>query len=282
MNFYACIVVVSYRRLIKLQKVNDVWNSTTQSYSYKKQWTCEINIENENVVKSNMYKVCFRRIPTRTNSDGSFIYDSHYGHSYYDDVIKPINSKQIVGIKSDKFFDESYLKFHMKVTIFFCDLTQDVKLSKEMVWPPCWFNSVKTLDFINDDLADFTYVVQGKEFKVHKIILSLASPVFHGTFTCGLGETAENMATIEDCEPEMFQHFLHYIYKGILPEDLHETALELYKLAHVYQIESLQNICYHHIMNTKLTEENSVELYEAAIVYHLEKLKTSCWSYIKL
>lgn len=192
------------------------------------------------------------------------------------------STQSIVGIKSDKFFDESYLKFHMKVTIFFCDLTQDVKLSKEMVWPPCWFNSVKTLDSINDDLADFTYVVQGKEFKVHKIILSLASPVFHGTFTCGLGETAENMATIEDCEPEMFQHFLHYIYKGILPEDLHETALELYKLAHVYQIESLQNICYHHIMNTKLNEENSVELYEASIVYDLEKLKTSCWSYIKL
>lgn len=131
-------------------------------------------------------------------------------------------------------------------------------------------------------MADLTYVVQGKEFKVHKLILSLASPVFRSTFTCGLDETAKSSAKIEDCDQEMFQHFLRFIYKGILPENLHETALELYKLAHVYQTELLQNICYHHIMDTNITEENAIELYESAIVYDLQKLKTSCWDYIKL
>lgn len=179
------------------------------------------------------------------------------------------------------FRDLPLYEFHVKVTIYFVGLSNAEKTLKQMAVAPCWMGDIKSL-IDSSDMTDFIYNVNGKEFKVHKLILSLASPVFRSTFTCGLDETKNNSAEIKDCDPEMFDHLLKFIYKGFLPEDLSEIAFELYKLAHVYQIKSLEEICVAVILNTELTENNVFDLYESAILYDLDELKSNCWTFMKM
>lgn len=244
--------------------------------SVRRKWACELFVNDEELVKTNMYKVCFQRMP------GKDKWNEEYGYSKYDEIMKLIDNKHIVGIDSAFFRDSCFAyEFHVKVTIVYCGTTEDVKMPKKLTVTPCWVSeATKLIDSI--DLTDFTYIVRGKMFNVHKSILSLASPVFRSTFDCGLDESKDNTATIDDCDPDMFEHLLKFVNKGIVPDNIHEIALELYKLGHLYQIESLQRICYAHLMDTKLVRDNVVELYEAAIVYDLIRLKSDCWNFIKL
>lgn len=249
-----------------------------------KQWTCELFVENKELIKSNMYEACIRRIPTKKDSTGGYSLEQLYNHSNYNDIIMLINSKHIIAISSGNFRLYPTYEFHIKITISYRGvdmITHEVELPKQIATMPHWFGAAKTL-IDSSDLSDFTYVVQGKEFKVHKLILSLASPVFRSTFECGLDETRDNKAIVTDCDPGMFQHLLNFIYKGDLPDNIQEIVLDLFKLAHVYQIQPLQNICLNRIMLTQLSQDSVVELYDAAITYELDRLKNNCWTFIKL
>lgn len=150
-----------------------------------------------------------------------------------------------------------------------------------MVQSTCWFGAAKDL-IDSGDMADFTFIVQGKEFKVHKLILSLASPVFRGMFESGSTKTMENCAKLHECDPEIIQHLLNFIYKGVMPHNIQEIALDLYKLARTYQMRSLEEICLDQIMLTKIDENNAIKLYETAIANDIGKLKIECWNYIKM
>lgn len=134
----------------------------------------------------------------------------------------------------------------------------------------------------DDTFSDFTFIVGGKSFKVHKNILSLASSVFKTMFTCGLNETKNNSAEVK-CEPEIFQHLLTYIYKGILPfEKMPSISAELYELAHLYEIESLKKICLRFILDSKIDSDNALELYEIATRYDFKQLLDTSWEFIKM
>lgn len=252
-----------------------------------KSFSCQVYVENYYNVRSQIegkYEVHFQMLSSLEN-----YYDQNENIGL--DSLEKTDQVKLFGYNKEhketvigltnKFRDLPHYEFHIKVTIYFVGLSKDMKLMKEMTVAPCWFSDMKNL-IDTSDLTDFIYVVNGKEFKVHKWILSLASPVFRSTFTCGLDETKNSTAEINDCDPEMFDHLLKFIYKGLLPENLSEIALELYKLAHVYQIKSLEEICIAYIMNTKLTEDNVFDLYEFAILYELDKLKADCWTFIKM
>lgn len=129
--------------------------------------------------------------------------------------------------------------------------------------------------------ADFKFNVRGKEFKVHKNLLSAASEVFKTMFTCGLDETKNNSAT-EDCDPEIFEHFIKFIYTDIVPEDeMPEISHDLYALAHRYGINALMEICMEFILAEEIADENAVELYEFASTYEIDELLDATWEYIK-
>lgn len=79
----------------------------------------------------------------------------------------------------------------------------------------------------DEDFADFTlFKVRDKEFKVHKCLMAAASSVCKTMFTCGLDESKYNSATI-DCNPEVFEHFLAYIYKNVSPFDKMPSLYDL-------------------------------------------------------
>lgn len=131
--------------------------------------------------------------------------------------------------------------------------------------------------------SDFTFIVQGSEFKVHKNILAASSIVFDKVFSAKLSETVTNECKIEDIDPVIFGYLLAFIYCGELPEKLHEenVARELFKAAHYYQIDELVETCTF-VESYSLTVDNALDIYEWALTYDLEKLILDAWKMIKL
>ena len=79
-------------------------------------------------------------------------------------------------------------------------------------------------------LADFTFVIGGKEFAVHKAILAAQSPVFAGMFEHEMREQIESRLELTDVEVEVFEQLLRYIYSGKVPE-MDKFALDLFVVA---------------------------------------------------
>lgn len=131
--------------------------------------------------------------------------------------------------------------------------------------------------------SDFTFIVQGREFKVHKNILGAASPVFDRLFSARLLESVTNECHIEDIDPVIFSYMLTFIYCGELPEKLHEgnIARELFKASHYYQIDELVETCTF-MESYALKVDNALDIYEFALTYNLENLISNAWEIIKL
>ena len=79
-------------------------------------------------------------------------------------------------------------------------------------------------------LADFTMVVDGKEFAVHKAILGARSPVFARMFQNEMREQIESRLELTDVEVEVFGELLRYIYSGKVP-DMDKFASDLFVAA---------------------------------------------------
>lgn len=138
----------------------------------------------------------------------------------------------------------------------------------------------KYSQLLNDpSLSDFTFIVQEKEFKVHKVILGLASPVMHKMFATDMKEVREGKCKVDDIEPETFENLLQFIYSGKWPKDVDELV-KLYKVAHYYRIEELKEICQDELHNA-LTTENAWIIYALACIYELDELKLNAWNIIK-
>ena len=64
------------------------------------------------------------------------------------------------------------------------------------------------------ELYDFVFIVEGKEFKVHKLVLSVRSKVFKAMFANDMIEKHDNQCIIEDIEFDVFKELLSLIYTG--------------------------------------------------------------------
>lgn len=130
----------------------------------------------------------------------------------------------------------------------------------------------------NKNFADFTFIVRGQEFKVHKNLLNEASPVFKSIFASGLDEIKV------DCNPEIFGHIIKFIYTNVLPmyDEMTFLCFDLYKLAHQYGIDSLAKICNAIIMNKKIDSANALDIYEFALTHDVQELTLITWEFIKV
>lgn len=130
--------------------------------------------------------------------------------------------------------------------------------------------------------SDFTFIVQKKEFKVHKNILAAASPVFDRLFSVKLKENRTNKCCVNDVEPVIFQYLLNFIYFGEMPENLLKDFIprKLFEAAHYYQIDELVDICRQEI-HYRLSVDNAEETYKWACTYELKDIKMDAWNIIK-
>ena len=90
-------------------------------------------------------------------------------------------------------------------------------------------------------LTDVELLVGEKTFSAHRSLLSIRSPVFEAMFNSGMKEAVTGQVQIGDVEPNIFGHFLHFLYTGMLEPGADKE--EIYPLADRYQVETLVNLC---------------------------------------
>lgn len=130
------------------------------------------------------------------------------------------------------------------------------------------------------DLSDFTFIISGERFQVHKLILNLASPYFYLLFTSEFKEN-ENNVFVTDEDPKVFRQMLEYIYKGKLPENFPDVAIDLYKMAHLYQVESLLPYCKGHVNALIIDNVNVLKIYKFAAEYEMTDLFERSWAFMR-
>jgi len=132
----------------------------------------------------------------------------------------------------------------------------------------------------NPTFSDFTFIVKGKEFKVHKNILAEASPYFLTLFTTDVKKSRRNESEINNIEPDIFGYLLDFTYGGDLPENISQLAKALCEAAHIYCLDDLKKICEQEFYEA-LSVENALEIYNWAWLYDVDDLKMKAWEIIK-
>lgn len=134
--------------------------------------------------------------------------------------------------------------------------------------------------FMARDSGDVTLVAGDKEYKAHKAILQVRSPVFEAMLVNDMLEKQKNRVSITDVDPEILIKMLEYIYTGetSITKDI---ALDLMYAAHKYKLDQLELMCAD-IAIKALTANNAVENLIWAERYECTKLLVGTQYFIKM
>jgi hypothetical protein len=127
----------------------------------------------------------------------------------------------------------------------------------------------------NKEFSDFKFVINNREFNVHKAILAGASDSFIPMFRVN-GHSYK----INEISEEVFGHLLRFIYTGKTPDDLDGIARELLEAASFFKIQQLRETCLEKI-EAELTVANAMETYKWAFNHDVEELKMKAWKLVK-
>lgn len=81
----------------------------------------------------------------------------------------------------------------------------------------------------------------GKEFKVHKMVLASRSQVFKNMIDSDMMESKTGIIHIKDVEPDVMQEILKFIYG--LSCDVTHLPHKVFKVAHMYGLDKLTEMC---------------------------------------
>ena len=128
-------------------------------------------------------------------------------------------------------------------------------------------------------MSDFTIVCKDKTFPVHSAFLCARSNVFKAMLTNETKEAKERKVEIKDVSPEVLELFLRFLYESKMP-DLDATKphpVELYKMAHKYDVQALWTACRLYILRF-LHPGNLVTCAILGHIYNDDELKNAATS----
>jgi len=134
--------------------------------------------------------------------------------------------------------------------------------------------------FTNRSDTDVCFVIDGREIKAHKQILSARSPVFAAMLKSGMKESVSNRVEIDDIAPDIFEALLQFIYTdrvdltNIDPKDLLAAANK-------YLLPLLKFEC-QKFLTERIKKENCVELLALADLHNAVHLKKSTANFVRL
>jgi BTB/POZ domain len=123
------------------------------------------------------------------------------------------------------------------------------------------------------NFADFTIQTDAEDFKVHKTILSINSPVLAAAFK----KAKFNRMKITDFSSDAVEDFLKYFYCG---EITRVNAMEVFALAAKYDVPELKNIA-EAIVAVTVDQENAVEVIKFGNVHESEIIMKAAFIQIK-
>lgn len=105
--------------------------------------------------------------------------------------------------------------------------------------------------------SDCSFSVSGRNFKAHRLIMGISSPVFKAMFYGPLS-TSDDII-IADIEPDIFQLLIVYIYTDKVEISCIEHAFELLYAAKKYLLEDLREKCIDYI-KANLSVDNVISV----------------------
>ncbi|XP_064464740.1 speckle-type POZ protein-like [Ornithodoros turicata] len=133
--------------------------------------------------------------------------------------------------------------------------------------------------FEDDDYADVTLIAEGKDFRVHKIILAMRSPVFAAMFRNNMKEKQENRVHLDDISAEALQGMITFIYTDTAP-NMASLAVDLLRAAEKYDLKRLKSMC-EYSLACSLSVDTVVEMLRLAIKLNADRLRDFAVCYIK-
>ena len=134
--------------------------------------------------------------------------------------------------------------------------------------------------FLDKTFADFTFVVKGTEFKVHKNILAGISTKMNDIFKSDMRSSKTSRCEIVGFEAEDFEKLLRFIYTGKIPENFVDSCMSLYRIAHYFNVGDLVHMCVEEI-EANLNILTAVQIHKLAYQYELKDLRLKAWNIIK-
>ncbi|XP_069077951.1 ankyrin repeat and BTB/POZ domain-containing protein 2 isoform X1 [Pleurodeles waltl] len=131
----------------------------------------------------------------------------------------------------------------------------------------------------NKEMSDVTFVVEGKLFYAHKVLLVTASNRFKALMT-ETDNPGSRTVEISDTRYNIFQMLMQYLYYGGTDSIDIPTAdiLELLSAASLFQLDALQRHCEIRCAHT-ITTETAVHVYKYAKIHNAPELALFCEGY---
>ncbi|XP_010998875.3 ankyrin repeat and BTB/POZ domain-containing protein 2 isoform X1 [Camelus dromedarius] len=131
----------------------------------------------------------------------------------------------------------------------------------------------------NKEMSDVTFLVEGKLFYAHKVLLVTASNRFKTLMTNKSEHDGDNGKTIEisDMKYHIFQLMMQYLYYGGTESMDIPTSdiLELLSAASLFQLDALQRHC-EILCSQTLSVESAVNTYKYAKIHNAPELALFC------
>ncbi|XP_063543803.1 uncharacterized protein LOC134752142 [Cydia strobilella] len=129
--------------------------------------------------------------------------------------------------------------------------------------------------------SDCSFLVGSEVVPGHKLMLSLASPVFEAMFYGTIAETNNQLIPVTDIQPKAFKALLEYIYTDKLNVSCVVNACGLYYGAKKYMLPHLMKKCLLYILSS-LSPNNVCCVYEFTKVFEVHGLLKTCKQMIQV
>ena len=132
--------------------------------------------------------------------------------------------------------------------------------------------------FDSGRMSDLIFLVGRKQFKAHKIIVA-RSTVFAAMFEIDGKVGSPASVNIEDCEPDIFEAMLRFLYTDEIQEN-EELAKKLLAIAQKYKLQLLKLKC-EEILMKNISKVNCAEILSLADVHQAPSLKKDAMNFIR-
>ncbi|XP_056283475.1 BTB/POZ domain-containing protein 9 isoform X1 [Pseudoliparis swirei] len=135
---------------------------------------------------------------------------------------------------------------------------------------------------LGEEYSDVTFVVEGKRFPAHRVILAARCHYFRALLYGGMKESQPQAEVrLEETRAEAFSMLLNYLYTGraSLSCAREEVLLDFLGLAHRYGLQPLEDST-SEFLRTVLHTGNVCLVFDVASLYSLGALGAACCAYM--
>ena len=133
--------------------------------------------------------------------------------------------------------------------------------------------------------SDLILVVEDEKFHVHRLILSMNSPVFKAMFKSQFKEATANEILLPEKKASEILDILKRVYSKQFIEEPVEITVEnvehLLKLSDEYQIKHIFDACINFVEIHPKTKQNVMKLRKMATNYNLDRVRDECDNLLK-